>query len=76
MSQNRNPDSSKRDSVFDEVTSSEAGPLRDITTGQLVHLREVIEEHYARLIPLEDWSNPKLGVPILLVCRTKIPYVD
>ncbi len=77
MSQNQNRDSSRRqDSVFDELTSSEADPLRDITVGELVGLRDLFEEQHGPLITLEDWSNPKLGVPVLLVRRAEIPYVD
>ena len=68
MSQSQNPDSSKPDSVFDECTSSEAGPLRFVTIEQLAHIGELLDANLPAA-PLEDWSNQKLGVPVLLVRR-------
>ena len=60
----------------------DSSPTRvdDVTVEQL---RDYLDLYYpgdpkpvGLFTPLEDWSNPQLGVPVLLVRRPKVPYVD
>ena len=86
MSHNQNLDSSKPD---DDIYPGDPKPVgiftdagaimpppRTLDDIEIAHVMNLLDEHCQPTITLEDWSNPKLGVPVLLVRRAKISYLD